>query len=272
MTGTKTGEGEADVDETEAPPSKVRYALRSACAWTVIAELFRRYQGARDLRVHQYYPGMSPHGAIMVTEGPTFVEGSADRGRFDFTVASHGGAIEFRGRTVGNALAPLHEGRFEDVAGALAAVAGWPAAPKQATTAPVLVARAMARFLARQAVSDRPFRSSSGYLDHSSNGTAEGCGWLLPLREASAVKGMKDHDAMNFATRFWMIHRGEEGPAYTAWSPAMGPALVLDFATARGVLHLEGGLQRVDLMERFATHERSLRAVVDLMERLLGVQ
>lgn len=262
-------------DDAKFP--KLRPAILTALAWRVIGEVMRRHHASLDLRVQQFYPGLSPLGIMGLAPGRITSTWKGDTTQVCFHLGGGGNGLcsVRRQKSVESFVAPITEiltgtpsGELVD---AIEVAAGWQHRVNQATTPPVLVARLIARFLERYMLAPEPYRASSGWIDNSNAGypAPYAVEWLTALPEGrKAAQFADDHDRVDYALRFWLLHRSKPhgGPA-ASWSQEDGPAVVLDMATAECIpLH---GPARVNMMSFHATHGRSMHKTLIELERLM---
>lgn len=261
---------------TEYRFPRLRPAVLMALTWRVISEVMRRHHTALDLRVHQFYPGLSPLGEVSLAPGRitrTWV-GSVPRVTFHLGGGGNGGCSIKQADGTTTSIAPITrilEGvSVDDIVKEIESAARWPHREKQTTTPPILMARLIARFLERYALAPVPYRASSGWLDNSSGGDpgTDPVSWLAELPEGKSAPVGPANDRVDYTLRFWMLHRDlPHGGPMESWSPTDGPAVVLDMATATGVpLH---GPARVNFMDRYLKTGHSLRSILLELEQLM---
>lgn len=239
-----------------------RFNLRFACAWRVVAELFRRHRPALDLRVNHRHPGLSAGGELLVTEGPWLREHEPPS-RLSLSVHCGGGSTTgvldvqraLTGAPVGSAQPAGGEAapvlnvlnalvRTDDpkrVIDEVEARAGLPPVEHlPPMDRPAFVARVIAGFMEHRAFSRMGWRPSCGWYDAS-----VGCGvsdWIEAFPEEwRALKGDVTSESQyaqsRGASRFWLLSRvGQNPEPRRNVSEKDGPAMVLDMATGRASL------------------------------------
>jgi hypothetical protein len=246
----------------------IRPAIKFALAWRVISELMRRHHAEHDLRVSQFFPGLSPWGVLRLSIGRPF--GRPAKARcVDFEIGGGGCGVTTASEQPVTRYTRIIDG--EDsirIADEIEARMGWAHRENGPTTAPILTARVIARFLERYMVAPTPFRLSPGGIDNAASyWDGSSTGWLAGLPEARAVASMDGVDLMNFQTRFWLLHQDHDNGPLSNWSIEMGPAVVFDMATADCIpLH---GAKKVNLLQRYKHAGHRLRPVLHELETLI---
>lgn len=249
--------------------TSLRPVVKFALAWRVVSELMRRHHAEHDLRVSQFFPGLSPWGILRVSTGKPF-NGSAPNRRVDFSVG--GGGI---GQTEASDCPAIRYTRIlegEDSARIVDDIEkhmGWGHRENTPTTAPILTARVIARFLERYMVAPTPYRLSPGGIDNASSGwDGSSTSWLTELPEGQKGSSLRGAELMNFQTRFWLLHKDNDNGPRTSWTIDEGPAVVLDMATADCIpLH---GPKRLNLLHQYKKLGHRLRPVLHGLEITLN--
>lgn len=227
------------------------YPVLSALSWRVCAELMRRHPASLDLRIHQYYPGISGHGLISLSPGRP----RSDKSTVTFGLGGgENGAISVRApkgrqKSVGMVHRLLEaDVQLDVVLRSIESATNWNAGKKVPTTRSTLVARVIARFLERYMLAPTPFRTTSAYIDNGNDLDCV-CRWLdfgdrELCRKATALhaEGRLDSAGIRPLQRWWLLHRvvGQHTGPVTSLQPTddgvRPPAAVLfDFATARAI-------------------------------------
>lgn len=272
-----------------------RFNLRFACAWRVVAELFRRHRPALDLRVNHIHPALSAGGRMIVTDGPLLLRVPA-RERFALSIACGGGSmagaldplsLPASTETAATSGDPEHELNVlhallgaedpKQVIDRVEARAGLPTVEHlPPMDRPTFVARVIAGFMESRALSRTSWRPSCGWYDTSACGCAVS-EWIEAFPEEwRSLKGevtAESHYAQSRgAARFWLLARGgqEPGPRRSATKDE-GPAMVLDMATGR--VSLAGiGKPPFDLWGYYLARGQSVLAAVRWVEDRVQVE
>lgn len=270
-----------------------RFNLRFACAWRVVAELLRRHRPALDLRVNQLHPGLSAGGELIVTEGPLLRDdgrspqlsvsvlcgGGSAAGNFQCkqafgpprteVVPPDGDEGDARNLNVIHALLSADDPKR--VIDEIEARAGLPPVehlpPMDRAS---FVARVIAGFMERRALSRMGWRPSCGWYDTSAGGCAVS-EWITAFPDEwrvlnAEVTPENQYVLSRGAARFWLLSRvGEKPEPRRRVTTEDGPAMVLDMATGRASLV---GLDKppFDLWGYHQTHGHSVLAAVRWIE------
>lgn len=270
-----------------------RFNLRFACAWRVVAELLRRHRTTLDLRVNQLHPGLSAGGELIVTEGPLLREDKQEP-RFTVSVVCGGGAAagslryetafapprsgvvpedagEDRARNLNVIRALLSAGDPRRVIDEIEARVGLPSVehlpPMDRAS---FIARVIAGFMERRALSRIGWRPSCGWYDTSALGCAVS-EWIAAFPDEwrvlnTEVTTENQYVLSRGAARFWILSRvGDKPEPRRRVEIEDGPAMVLDMATGRASLV---GLDKppFDLWGYHQTYGHSVLAAVRWVE------
>lgn len=252
--------------------TSVRPSVKFALAWRVISELLRRHQAARDLRVSQFFPGLSVWGVLRVT-APHQNSGKPYAGLIDFNVGGAGiGGTSVDGRNLTRYSSLLEGMSSAKLVDEIEDAMGWPRTPSQPATPPSLTARVLARFLQQHMVSPTSYRLSPGGVDNASSYSgSEPNNWVLTSPEGRKVASMERLAAVQYVTRFWLLHEDRDQAPVSSWDrDEIGPAIMFNMATGQGIALHNG--KRIHLMQRYAKHGRSVRPLVYELETLLGTR
>lgn len=239
-----------------------RFNVRFACAWRIVAEVFRRHRPTRDLRVNHLHPGLSAGGHLLITEGPMLAEGDMSK-RPSLSLGCGGGSgagyfqsdVPFGVPRARHAEADSEESDALEVCRALVALesprrvvdevdarAGLPVVgPLSPMDRSTFVARVIAGFMEQRAFSPTGWRPSCGWYDTSALGS-QVSDWIAAFPEEWRVlRAPKTVDNVarlsSGAARFWLLARtGLHPEPRSSIEPADGPAMVLDMATGRASL------------------------------------
>lgn len=259
-----------------------------AITFRLIAELVRRHEPRQELRIQQYYPGLSPLGGVMVWWGNVgsykvpslasdhfairFELGGGSLGQLSFETPEPQGAEAATARESWTADSNyvrryLSVEDPRNIVDSIETSAGFPATKLvPPSTRKTLTLRVVASLLERRALAREWLRVSSGYLDHSGY---VGCVGVVPPWYRSKMQEdgklpLKD------ALRLLIVHRSAN-----EWNgPIEGnedrypPGVVLDLAKGLAV-SLTGQGETIDLMEAYKASGRNLIAVVNRVEELL---
>lgn len=246
----------------------LRPVVKFALAWRIASELMRRHHAEHDLRISQYFPGLSPWGVLRLSIGKAFGNTRPD----------HGVELVVGGGGIGGTTASMHPAeRYTRILEGEESVRivndietrmGWVHRENGTTTAPILTARIIARFLERYMVAPTPYRLSPGGIDNAATGwDGSSTSWLTGLAAVQEASSLSGTALQNFQTRFWLLHRDDDNGPMVSWERDKGPAVVLDMATASCIsLHAP---KRVNLLNQYQKFGHRLRPLLHELETTL---
>jgi hypothetical protein len=261
-----------------------RLTLVSALAWRVIAELFRRYHPAYDLRVMQMHPGISTRGTLELTAsrpgrtkparltfnlgGPSGTYCIHDSISQDIPEKSELQAVEFA--------RPMLSSDPSSVIEEIAAAWGLrravePLPPSSKTT---ITIRVIAGLMERLVFDRESWRTTAGYCGNDAAGDMVP-DWLaaLGVDEALRRRASEDADPKAIAalTRYILVHRSSGDDLCLHLGGLRGIAWGFDIAAATATeMSAKGPGRKIEMASPHIALKRDMRVLVGELESALA--
>lgn len=257
-----------------------RITLISALSWRAIAELFRRYQPAYDLRVTQVHPGISIRGAL---ELEIITSDKAEPAKLSFNLGGPSGtcgvirSLSPHGpeQQVVEFARPMLSGDPSFVIDQLAAACGLPSVvvPIPPSSKTTITIRVIAGLMERLVFHRESWRTTAGFCANDAAGNMVP-DWLSALGVDETVRRQAsetaDSDAIATLSRRILVHRSPSDAPCLHLTGLRGTAWAFDLASGIAtVLTAEGPGQQVALPSQYMAAQRDLRRLVGEIESAL---
>lgn len=241
-----------------------RSNVRYAATWRLLAELMRRHQARRDLRLYWFFPGISGTGIARLRrpDGAPVLDLDVVCGE-----VSRPEGIDEGVRRYVQAMLVAEDPKSVVDAIQEACGLGQSPEPLPASNASVLCARVVAGVLERGMLDRTPLRTTPGYFDQ--NGYVDALGWAAELAGvadalARARAAGRAQDESVQVQHLFALHRGE---AVLGLGASDGAPFVA-FDLRKGVAHAVRGQARssVALLELYERVGRRIEPLLDWVE------